>query len=96
MKNQGTIYLLHFSQPYKHAAHYIGFTTDLPSRLAEHAGGTGARLLQVITEAGLSFQLARTWQGTRKGERRIKNRKEAPALCPLCDSKALRRAKAIN
>jgi predicted GIY-YIG superfamily endonuclease len=96
MKNQGTIYLLHFSQPYKHAAHYLGFATDLESRLAEHAGGTGARLMEVIKQAGLSFQLARTWQGTRKTERSLKNRKATPRLCPLCNPRAMRRAKAIN
>lgn len=96
MKNQGTIYLLHFSEPYKHAAHYMGFTQDLSARLAEHAGGTGARLLQVITEAGLSFSLARTWIGSRKTERSLKNRKATPRLCPLCNPKAMNRAKAIN
>ena len=27
---QGTVYLLHFSEPYKHARHYTGWTEDLP------------------------------------------------------------------
>ena len=96
MRNQGTVYLLCFSEPYKHARHYVGFTTDLPARLDAHAKGTGARLLEVITAAGLSFQLARTWQGSRKAERSLKNRKATPRLCPLCNPKALNRAKAIN
>jgi predicted GIY-YIG superfamily endonuclease len=91
-----TIYLLHFSEPYRHAKHYIGFTKDLPARLEAHASGKGARLLEVITDAGLTFKLARTWQGTRKTERSLKNRKAAPRLCPLCNPKALNRAKAIN
>jgi predicted GIY-YIG superfamily endonuclease len=86
---KGTIYLLHFSEPYKHAAHYIGFTTDLPARLDAHANGTGARLLEVITQAGLSFELARTWQGSRKTERSLKNQKNAPRLCPFCNPKAI-------
>jgi predicted GIY-YIG superfamily endonuclease len=93
---KGTIYLLHFSQPYKHAAHYIGFTTDLPARLDAHTKGTGARLLEVITAAGLSFQLARTWKGTRKSERQIKRHGGATRLCPMCNPKAMNRAKAIN
>jgi predicted GIY-YIG superfamily endonuclease len=93
---KGTIYLLHFSQPYKHAAHYIGFTTDLPARLDAHTKGTGARLLEVITAAGLSFSLARTWNGSRKTERSLKNRKATPRLCPLCNPQAMNRAKAIN
>jgi predicted GIY-YIG superfamily endonuclease len=96
MKNQGTIYLLHFSEPYKHARHYTGFTKELSARLAEHASGTGARLLQVITEAGLSFELVRTWKGTRKSERQIKRHGGASRICPMCNPKALNRARAIN
>jgi predicted GIY-YIG superfamily endonuclease len=92
----GTIYLLHFSQPYGHAKHYVGYTTNLQQRLEAHKSGTGARLLEVITQAGISFQLARTWKGTRKSERAIKNRKEAPRLCPVCNPQAMNRAKAIN
>ncbi|MBB5085041.1 putative GIY-YIG superfamily endonuclease [Nonomuraea endophytica] len=30
----GTVYLLHFAQPYRHARHYLGWTTDLQARLA--------------------------------------------------------------
>jgi predicted GIY-YIG superfamily endonuclease len=96
MRNQGTVYLLHFSQAYKHARHYVGFTTNLDERLESHSKGTGARLLEVITQSGISFRLVRTWQGSRKTERRIKNRKETPALCPVCNPQAMKRAKAIN
>ena len=46
------VYLVHFSEPYRHARHYTGWTTDLQSRLAEHRAGRGARLLAVITQAG--------------------------------------------
>jgi predicted GIY-YIG superfamily endonuclease len=87
LKQVGTIYLLHFSEPYKHARHYLGFSEDLTMRFDAHSKGQGARLMQVIIEAGLSFELARTWQGSHKDERRIKNRKEAPRLCPICREK---------
>jgi hypothetical protein len=93
---KGTIYLLHFSEPYKHAAHYVGFTFDLPARLDAHAKRTDAWLLEVITEAGLSFELARTWKGSRKTERQIKKRKATPRLCPMCNPQAMNRARAIN
>ncbi len=81
----GVIYLLHFDRRYKHAGHYIGWTRDLDSRLEEHRAGRGARLLQVCKEAGIGFVLARTWRGDRNMERRLKNRKEAPRLCPICN-----------
>ena len=45
MTQQGTIYLLHFSAKVAdHAGHYLGWASDLDSRLAQHAAGTGARL----------------------------------------------------
>ena len=81
---QGTVYLLHFDRPYRHAHHYLGFTTDLNSRLADHASGRGARLMEVITAAGIGFTLARTWQGTRGLERQLKNRHNSSHLCPIC------------
>ena len=84
---KGTVYLLHFDKPYHHARHYTGFTTSLDARLDAHSKGTGARLMEVITEAGIGFQLARTWQGTRKDERRIKKQHNAPRLCPVCRGK---------
>ena len=84
---KGTVYLLHFDKPYHHARHYTGYTMNLNARLQAHSKGTGARLMEVITGAGISFQLARTWQGTRKDERRIKKQHNAPRLCPMCKGK---------
>jgi predicted GIY-YIG superfamily endonuclease len=80
----GTVYLLHFDQPYRHARHYIGWTSDLGGRLADHDRGRGARLLAVIREAGITWRLARTWAGDRRRERQIKNQGGASRCCPLC------------
>jgi predicted GIY-YIG superfamily endonuclease len=80
----GTIYLLHFNRPYRHARHYLGFSRDLHARLAEHASGQGAWLLEVVWAAGIRWELARTWCGGRKCERRLKSWKCSPRLCPLC------------
>ncbi len=80
----GTIYLLHFDQPYKHARHYVGWTTDLAQRLDEHRQGRGARLIAVITAAGIGFTLARTTTGGRADERLIKRFGGATRYCPLC------------
>jgi len=100
---QETVYLLHFNQPYRHARHYLGHAADdstelaevLDARLKQHAAGNGARLLQVITQAGITWQLARTlraepqaeaWPGGRDLERRLKRQKNSPRLCPLCQN----------
>lgn len=69
----GTVYLLHFSAPYRHARHYTGWTYDLAARLAVHAAGHGARLVAVAKAAGITFALARTRPGTRADERAIKH-----------------------
>ena len=87
------VYLIHFSEPYPRGnrtpiQHYLGFARDaqtFPRRLEHHRRGTGARLMAAVARAGLTFEVARTWDsGTRTDERKLKNRKNAPRLCPLC------------
>jgi len=81
----GTVYLLHFDRSYRHARHYLGWAKGLDTRLAEHAAGHGARLLQVVAAAGITWTLARTWPGvTRNRERQLKRMGGAARRCPLC------------
>ena len=84
MATTGTVYLLHFDKPYVHAGHYTGWTTNLTQRLADHRAGRGARLLAVITSAGIGWRLARTWPGTRAMERALKRQGGASRRCPVC------------
>lgn len=82
-----TVYLLHFERPISpnHTAqHYVGTAKMLACRLDMHKVRPDARLLQVAKERGIGFALARTWRGGRIEERKIKNRKEGPRLCPIC------------
>lgn len=93
-----TVYLIHFDQPVGNpecahgmAQHYIGFSARLTKRLQAHLHGNGARLMEVVAERGIRWRLARTWTpGTRTLERRLKNRKKARQLCPICNPKAAR------
>lgn len=78
------VYLLHFVEPYKHAKHYLGSADDLSARLAEHRHGTGARLTQVVRDAGISWVVARTWLGGRRLERKLKAQRSGVRLCPIC------------
>jgi hypothetical protein len=87
----GTIYLLHFERAYYHARHYLGWTEgEIEQRLDRHMIGTGARLISVVTEAGIGLEVAKLWAGTRALERRLKNRKNSPKLCPICLKQRLR------
>lgn len=79
------VYLLHFSTPYRHARHYLGFTENIDQRLQAHRSGKGARLIEVISDAGIQWELARVWpDGDRAMERKLKNRHKSSLLCPIC------------
>ena len=81
----GIIYMLCFHQPYRHARHYTGWSgDDVLDRLDQHASGRGARLMEVIHQAGIGFILIRVCEGTRHTERAIKNAGGAVRYCPLC------------
>lgn len=82
-----SVYLLHFDRPYKHARHYVGWAEQVQRRFRHHLTGNGARLVQVVVEAGISVRLARVWWGkSRRWERRMKNRAWGPleGVCPIC------------
>lgn len=79
------VYLIHFSCPYKHAQHYVGYAVDVEKRFAQHKSGRGARLLKVLIANGINFEIARVWpEGDRALERQIKRKRNARALCPIC------------
>jgi hypothetical protein len=45
----GTVYMLHFDQPFKHANHYIGFTTrTVEDRLVEHIPARAQLVADVV------------------------------------------------
>ncbi|MDE3097581.1 MAG: hypothetical protein KGK07_16465 [Chloroflexota bacterium] len=100
VKDPGTVYLLHFDRAYKHARHYLGWTTDLEARLRRHRGegekdGRGSRLVEIVMAAGIDFEVARLWRGDRHLERRIKGRGLA-AYCPICSQRPRRPVGAVE
>jgi hypothetical protein len=87
------VYLIHIEPAYKHAAHYIGYTTrnDVDERIEEHRTGRGAVLCRAAVNAGSELKLARVWLGVpRKYENRLKGRSARP-LCPICNPQTKRR-----
>jgi predicted GIY-YIG superfamily endonuclease len=80
----GQVYVLHLDRPLEHARHYVGWASNLEARLAHHAAGTGARLLQVCRERGIGWKLAAAMPGTRSDERRMKRNRWATRWCPEC------------
>ncbi len=80
---------LHFHEPISpnHTAqHYLGYADDIARRIETHRKGHGARLTQVAKERRIGFTVVRVWEGKgRDFERQLKNRKNTPKLCPICN-----------
>lgn len=81
------VYLIHLDQKLAHAGHYLGFCedNDPARRIARHKAGNGSRLLRAANAAGIDYAVVRVWQDAdRNFERKLKNRKNTPQLCPIC------------
>jgi predicted GIY-YIG superfamily endonuclease len=89
------VYLIHMDSPVTDgcpAQHYIGWSTDVFVRLQDHRHNKGARILEVCNERGIGYKIARVWKGqNRSFERKLKNRKNARRLCPVCSGQAARK-----
>lgn len=85
-----TVYILHFSEPFKHARHYIGVVKDLerlPDRINEHRAGNGSasRLCAAAVASGIKLMLTGVWVDVpRYTEIYFKNRGGGSRVCPLC------------
>ncbi|MGH9209875.1 MAG: hypothetical protein ACRD2C_04245 [Acidimicrobiales bacterium] len=82
----GTVYLLHFDEPFRHARHYLGWARAgrLQARLATHGKAHGSALMRAVAAAGIGWRLARTWPGDRYLERRLKVQGGHSRKCPIC------------
>ena len=83
-------------QPYaetncRQIQHWVHSFTFLEPRLGAHRDGVGARLMAVVGQAGIGFQLARTWDGDRHRERALKRQGGASRRCPICRQQRRRR-----
>ena len=88
--SRGTVYLIHFNRPLKHARHYLGWTSNLRKRLNAHEDGTGSVLLRALAERGIGWKLVRTWDNAGLDvERKLKKQGSRARLCPLCQGKGV-------
>ena len=90
----GTVYLIHFDRPIGNpdnpraqAQHYIGWTESLADRMLAHFKGHGSAIMAYLSGSKIGWQVARTWEGNRRLERKLKNRKNAKMFCPICQRK---------
>jgi hypothetical protein len=81
------VYLIHFETKLHHCQHYIGFCSDklFTYRIAHHLKGTGSRLMAAVNRAGIKWEVVRVWDWADGNfERKLKNRKNAKYICPVC------------
>lgn len=82
----GKLYLLHFEPSFKHAQHYLGWTSDVDVRVERHCNGRGSPLVKAAIAAGCTVTVVRVWEdATRSDERALKAKgKNNRKLCPTC------------
>lgn len=86
----GDVYLIHLERGLveSHSStHYIGWAgpDGLWERIEAHAAGTGSPLLRAANERLIAWRVVRVWRGAdRHFERRLKRRRKAKRLCPVC------------
>jgi len=85
--SEGVIYLIHFDKKYKQAGHYLGYAHDLEARLKRHREGRGSNLIKVIQDAGIGWEVVRTWgpPASPKVEAELKRYHNNRSLCPKCN-----------
>lgn len=89
----GYVYLYHFDRRYpngKRPQHYLGFAKNVELRELRHLAGNGARLMQVVSEAGISWTLVKVWVGDRYFERKLKREGHFHRHCLICKQNSLR------
>ena len=70
------VYLIHFEEKLHHAGHYLGYSRILTTRIWLHKTNQGAKLLKAVNEAGIPWQVVRTWVVDDQAlERLLKNQK---------------------
>lgn len=80
------VYLIHFNTPLSHARHYVGYTTNLARRIAEHRRGQSSPLMRAVNAAGIPWRVGIVWtRGGRELERAIKASHHTARYCPICN-----------
>lgn len=90
------LYLLHLEPRYRHAGHYLGWSSDIAARVHQHAaaGSAASPLIRAALGAGCRLTLTRVWLGQgRTRERQLKRQGGLGQHCPVCKARGYRRSR---
>lgn len=83
--SNGVIYLIHFEKKFGHAQHYLGYASDFEKRMERHRKGRGSVLIDHIQDAGIKWEVVRTWTpASPEVEAELKRWHNNRRLCPKC------------
>lgn len=92
--SNGYVYLIHLHQQLNRGSrrdrrsvkHYLGYCHDLAARIQAHECGRGSKFMACVRRVGIGFEVVRVWHGDLALEKRLKGRKRAALLCPICSA----------
>ena len=81
------IYILHFSEPFKHAKHYVGSSINPRERIKLHRKGrSGVCLINAVVKEGILLKLGNLIKSdSRNYEKLIKKIKNTKRFCKFCN-----------
>ena len=81
-----SVYILHLNSKLRHAQHYVGWAKYVEKRITNHKNGNGSKFTKACLKHGVSFELARVFEGAdRTFERKLKNTNSTRDYCPICN-----------
>ena len=84
LESKKQVYLIHFDRPFRHAKHYLGFTSiGVRNRFNRHLNGDASSLTKAAIQDGVKLVVVRVWNGSRTDERRLKGH-SSTRYCPFC------------
>jgi hypothetical protein len=91
-RQPGYVYILHFRSALvggrKSSRHYIGWARNWIWRVQQHRRGTSrARIMEVVFERGIAFDVALVMKGGPALERQLKRAHHHARYCPLCGAR---------
>lgn len=96
---QNVCYLIHFDRPVggSKAQHYLGFSTDLQRRIAQHRASEGSAITARANALGIGWRVVRVWRDADLDAEQALKAMLPKNLCPYCNKRVqLQKARGLT